>query len=409
MRQKTSDIRFIKTELERRLTVMRYSDCTAQLHMRIFGWVQEFLEGYGETNYSEEMGQRFIIEYSLQPHHLPIHFRTAKTVVHRMNEIVAGKAFAPRFCEPKPGCPIRFEKIRNAYIEHLRKTGSAASTIKHHERHVDRLLGRLPDSVRSTEELQAKDLYDIFTRYEPRAGGWSNIRRFLKFLFDEGKITNELSLCVPHRRAPRAMPSVYTGDEIERLLSSTDRSSPLGKRDYAFLLLAAKLGLRSSDIVNLSFGDIDRMARTITIVQVKTGRPLTLVLNDDVADAIDDYVANGRPQSESDKVFLGSQAPYAPLCPGAGCMIARRHFELANIHVAGRRRGTHALRTSYATALVTKGVPYAVVTEALGHDDPEASKYYVRVDIRRLRTCAINVPKPTGALAVNLDDLEGRI
>jgi site-specific recombinase XerD len=409
MRQKTGDIRYIKEELARRLTVMRYSNCSTRTHMRIFDWVQEFLEGYGASEYTKEMGQLFISEYSLQAHHLPVYFRTAKTVIHRLDEIVEDKAFVPRFCEPKPGCPMRFNRVRDAYIKQLREAGSVQSTIVNHKRYVDRILGRLPDSMRSLSELQAKDLYDIFTRHEARACELSILRRFLRFLFDEKLTANDLSACVPRRRAPRTMPSTYTGDEIARVLSSTDRATPIGKRDHAILLLAAKLGIRSSDIVNLSLGDIDRGSRIISIVQVKTGRPLTLVMNDDIAVALDDYIANGRPKSQNGKVFLGSQAPYAPLHAGTGYAIAQRHFDRANIPAMGRRRGTHALRMSYATALVTKGVPYAVVTEALGHDDPEASKYYVRVDIRRLRTCAINVPKPTGELAVNLNDLEGRI
>jgi integrase len=200
---------------------------------------------------------------------------------------------------------------------------------------------------------------------------------------------------------------VYSGDEVARLLASVDRSTCIGKRDYAILMLAAHLGLRSSDIVNLSFKDIDHMAKTITIIQTKTSRPLTLVMNSDVEEAIADYIKNARPPSSNDKIFQGSQAPYAPLTAGAGYAIAHKCFSRAGIAPQGRRRGTHALRMSYATALVATGIPYAVLQEALGHDDPESAKYYVRVDIRRLRTCALNVPKPTGAFAVALNDLEG--
>ena len=205
------------------------------------------------------------------------------------------------------------------------------------------------------------------------------------------------------------MPSVYSRDEVSRLLSSVDRSTSMGKRDYAILLLAAKLGLRSSDIVNLKLRDIDYDKKTIDIIQVKTGKPLTLVLNADIEEALDEYIKHGRPQSENEHVFLGTQAPYSQLSAGAGYAIAQRSFDRANIPAAGRRRGAHALRMSYATSLVAKGVPYAVVTKALGHDDPESAKHYVRVDTRRLRLCALNVPKPSGALAVNLLDMEGRL
>lgn len=399
----------MKSELERRLVVMRYNEQTAKNYMRILGWVQEFIAGYGETSYSKEAGQRFIAEYTLQAQHSPTYFRAAKTVVRRMDEILDGKLFAPRFCEPNPDCPLRFAEWRTRYFNYLRERGLGASTIGNHERHVNRLLGRLAETVRTLGELSAADLYDALTRFEPRTNSMSVTKCFLAYLFENGVTKSDLSVCIPRERRPRPMPSVYSGAEVSRLLSSVDRSDATGKRDYAMLMLAAQLGLRSSDIVNLSFEDIDHTNKTIDIVQVKTGRPMTLVLNPDVEEALDDYIANGRPHSSSKNIFLGSQAPYAPLTPASGYAIAHRHFERANIAHQGRRRGTHALRTSYATALVTKGVPYSVVQEALGHDDPESSKYYVRVDVRRLRACAINVPKPTGAFAVNLCDLEGRL
>jgi site-specific recombinase XerD len=172
-------------------------------------------------------------------------------------------------------------------------------------------------------------------------------------------------------------------------------------------MIAAKLGLRSSDIVNLTLVDIDHTAKTIEVVQVKTNRPLTLVLNGDVEEAIDDYIEHGRPQATPDKIFVSSQAPYTPLTAGGGYFIVHKYMELAGVAALGRRRGPQALRQSYATALVTKGVPYSVVKEALGHEDPESAKHYVRVDVKRLRPCAITVPKPIGAFAVLLGDLEG--
>jgi integrase len=196
---------------------------------------------------------------------------------------------------------------------------------------------------------------------------------------------------------------VYSSSEIERLFASVDRNDSLGKRDYAILVLAAYLGLRSSDIVNLSLKDIDYKAKTIEVTQIKTLRPVTLVMNIEVEEAVADYIKNSRPQSSIDKIFLSSQAPFAPLTAGAGYAVAHKYFNLARIAAQGRKQGTHALRSSYATALISKGVPYAVVTEALGHANQESAKYYVRVDVRRLRICALDVPKPIGSFAVLLE------
>ena len=397
----------LRSELERRLITMRYSKVTTQKYMQIFGWVENYLAGYGEVNYTKELGQRFLVEYTLQSIHHPSQFRNARTTIRRIDEILENRIFTSCFRETKSECPSCFTGVRDKYLESLVKRGYKRNTLITRKRYAERLLSRVPETILSLEELSAINLYDAFTKYEWPSVSLSTARSFLSFLFEIGVTKTNLSVCVPRPIRPRSLPSVYSGDEVNRLLSSVDRTSSLGKRDYAILLLASHVGLRSSDIVGLSFNDIDSMTKTIGIIQVKTARPVKLVMNREVEEAINDYIQNGRPPSASDKIFLGSRAPFSPLTAGAGFVIVRNYFNLAGIAAQGRRRGAHALRASYATALITKGVPYAVVQEALGHEDPESTKYYVRIDSRRLRMCALDVPKPTGAFAVLLGDLEG--
>ena len=374
--------------------------------MLVFSWVENFLKGYGETSYSKEAGQRFIAEYILQSNHSPSHYRRAQTLIRRLDEILENKPFAPNFEKAKLDVPCRFIDWYDKYIEYLVKRRFKKSTITTRRRYTGQLLNRLPNTVLTFGELTAADLYNVFTNYEWPMVGYSTAKVFLSFLFENGATKSDLSVCVPKPVRPRSLPSVYSGDEVAQLLLSADRTTSIGKRDYAILMLAAHLGLRSSDIVNLTLRDIDYVAKTIEIVQIKTENPLTLVMNNEVEEAITDYIQNGRPTSSSEKIFIRSRPPYIPITAASGYSVARKHFNHAGIAPQGRRRGTHALRTSYATALVAKGVPYAVVQEALGHDDPESAKYYVRVDVRRLRTCAVNVPKPTGAFAVMLGDLD---
>ena len=409
MKQKmeTGNLSQIREELERRLIVLRYSKVTTSAYIRIFGWVVEYLKGYGEANYSKEWGQQFIAEYPLQANHSPAQFKNARTLVRRLDEILENKLFTPCFRKSAMECPSRFIDIRDRFLEQLAKIGYRESTINSRKLYAGQFLSRLPDTIENLNSLTAADLYSVFSKNEWTNTGYVTARSLLVFLYESGIVKTDLSVCVPRPKRPRSLPSVYSGDEVARLLSSVDRTTNLGKRDYAMLMLAAHLGLRSSDIVNLSLEDIDYVGKAIKIVQVKTERPLTLVMNSDVEEAIADYIQNGRPQSTSDIIFLGTQAPFAPLSAGSGYAVSLKYFKLAGIAPQGRKRGPHALRTSYATALVAKGIPYAVVQEALGHEDPESSKYYVRVDVRRLRMCALDVPKPIGAFAVMLGDLEG--
>ena len=397
----------LRSELERRLIIMRYSKEAANTYMRIFGWVENYLDGYGEANYTIELGQRFLAEYPLQSQHNSSQFKNARTAIRRIDEILENKLFTPCFRTAKMECPPRFIGLCGKYLESLAKRGYRPATITSRKRYAGRLLARLPETVLTLEALSAADLYGVFTKYEWPLVSLVTARSILSFLYENGVTKTNLSACVPRPGRPKSLPSVYSGEEVKRLLSSINRSTGLGKRDYAMLILAARLGLRSSDIVSLSFKDIDYTAKTIAIIQVKTARPVTLVMNSEAEEAITDYIQNGRPRSCSGKIFLGSQAPFSPLSAAAGFAVARKYFDLAGIAAQGRRRGTHALRASYATALVAKGLPYAVVQKALGHEDRESAKYYVRVDARRLQMCALDVPKPAGAFAVILGDIEG--
>lgn len=397
----------IREELERRLIVMRYSKVSIGHSMRIYGWVEEYLKGYSQRDYTKEWGQKFLAEYILQENHAPSMFRSARTLIRRLDEIQENKLFSPCFREAKWECPARFTEWWEKYLQSLLKQGLRKTTIRGRRMYSGKLLSRLPETVLRLKDLAAADLYRVFTQYEWPATSYYAVSSLLSFLYESGVTKENLSACVPKPKRPRALPSIYSSEEIERLLSSVDGDSNMGKRDYAILMIASYMGLRSSDIMNLSLADINYTEKTIEIVQVKTERAVTLVMNSEVEEAITEYIKSGRPHSESDKVFLSTQAPYTPLTAASGHAIAHRYFTRAGIAAQGRERGIHALRASYATALVSKGVPYVVVQEALGHEDPESAKYYVRVDIKRLRTCALDVPKPIGAFAVILGDLEG--
>ena len=396
----------LKTELERRLIAMRYSNSCTRNYLRIFKWLENFLKGHEESNYSASWGERFISEYMLLGYPATM-YKKARTLVRRLNEILENKLFAPRFREDKTECPPHFEQYLDEYLCILEKRGLRESTIRGRKSYVGKLLSRIPTTVKSLEKITATDLCSVFVDYSWPLPGFLAARDFLGCLYKSGITKTDFSICVPNPRRPRPLPSVYSEDEVTKLLFSIDRSTALGKRDYAILMLASHMGLRSSDIVNLSSMDINYDAKTIDIIQVKTLNPITLVMNKDIEDAITDYIRHGRPKSSRDKIFLNHRAPYSPLSAASGHAIAHRHFTRSGIAALGRRRGTQALRASYATALVAKGVPYVVVQEALGHDDPESAKYYAQIDIRRLRSCALDVPKPSGSFAAILNDLEG--
>ena len=185
-----------------------------------------------------------------------------------------------------------------------------------------RLLLLLADTVSEIEKLTAKDLYDALVECKASKYALNSMKTMLNFLFDSGMTKSDFSVCVPTKKGSKPYPSVFSGNEITQLLSSIDRKNSRGRRDYAILMIASQTGMRWSDISNVEFLNIDHVGKCIKIRQVKTLIPLTLVLNDVIETAITDYIENGRPESESEKIFLSTIVPFVPLGPGAGYQIA---------------------------------------------------------------------------------------
>ena len=222
----------------------------------------------------------------------------------------------------------------------------------------------------------------------------SSLRLFLKFSFDEQYISRDLSHFVPQVYCkPEGIPSVYTKDEIQHLLNSVDRTGAIGKRNYAILLLAAKLGMRASDICGLTFDNLNWQTDTIEFIVKKTGVSAVLPLLNEVGEAIIDYIRFGRPVSEDKHVFLRMQIPFVALKPSVLHGIVSLALRNANITVqTGKRHGPHALRASLACAMLDNNIPLPVISEALSHKNSDTTRIYLKIDVQHLRQYSLDVP-----------------
>lgn len=221
------------------------------------------------------------------------------------------------------------------------------------------------------------------------------LRSFMRYVFKKGLSPMDHSLRMPRYRAIKQpkIPSTYTRGEVERLILSVDRSRPVGKRNYAIILLAARLGLRASDISWLKFSEIDWDTSTISIRQIKTGKELTLPLLPDVGNAIIDYLKHGRPESKLPYVFLIARPPYKQFKTSQVVTNAvQRAFRKAGTTVAGRRFGPHALRHSLGFRMLEESTVLPVISEVLGHQSSESARYYLRIDLESMRQCMLDVP-----------------
>jgi site-specific recombinase XerD len=219
------------------------------------------------------------------------------------------------------------------------------------------------------------------------------VRQFMEFCHKNGCHPENLSSFAPnvHYERRSRLPSAYSYDDVVKLLAQIDRHSPVGKRNYAMALLVARLGLRSGDVVAMRFANIDWESNRISLTQHKTGKPLTLPLLEDVGLAIIDYLKFGRPQSDSDFIFLCHKPPIQELSFRALYRIISGYIGKAGLLVKGKKRGPHALRHSLASRLLEENVPLPVISEILGHANTETTAVYLSISIEQLRRCALEV------------------
>jgi len=245
-------------------------------------------------------------------------------------------------------------------------------------------LSVIGDVITHTAETYYKGGSDSLLHY---------VREFLKYLYEYNYITVNLSVAVPKISAP--FKRAYQGfgdDEIRRLLSAVDRSTTMGKRDYAMMMLAAQTGLRAVDIVKLKRSEIDWRKKEINITQSKTGEPLCLSLEIESGNAIYDYLINARPQCDVPNVFLRSEYPMRALNPGTTQGIVKKYMTIAGIEFGNRDRyGFHSFRRAFGTRLLESGTPIHLLSQLLGHIALDSAKPYISVNEQGLKECCLSL------------------
>ena len=279
------------------------------------------------------------------------------------------------------------------YLESLRRN---RITISDHRLYLSRFLFYLESKqVYAIEEVREEYILSfVSTQTNNQIGIVSTIRFFFRFLYEERIIQFDLSTVLQHYKWVKRekLPSVYTANEVFQIESSIHREDATGKRNYAMILLASRLGLRASDIAHLTFGNIDWENSTITLSQFKTGKEIELPLLVEVGEAIIDYLKYGRKRSESPRIFLYTRAPFTAMTNAAVAGTLGRTVDASGVDTNGRKHGGHAMRHSLASRFLENKESMPVISEALGHQSTTTTMSYLRIDVESLRKCALNVP-----------------
>lgn len=224
---------------------------------------------------------------------------------------------------------------------------------------------------------------------------WS-LRAFLRYLHHQGLNPRALADCVPSMRRWRlaSLPTVLPAAQVQRALNGCDRATPMGRRDYAILMMLAKLGLRADEVATLTLDDIDWRASEM-LVRAKGRQRARMPIPPDVGAAIVAYLRNGRPKSSCRRLFIRTLAPHVGFASGCAItMIAKAALD--RVGIAGcAHRGAHIFRHSLATELLRSGATLTEIGQLLRHESHDTTRIYAKVDIEALRT--LSLPWPGGA------------
>ena len=298
-------------------------------------------------------------------------------------------------------CADPVERVAQIYERFLLdERGLKPSTAQNHLPKIRRFLSeRFGGQAITLASLSAQDANQFILREAQRLGSSrakrvaTTLRSFLRHLHQRGAIPADLSGAIPPVRdwSLAGLPKALKPEEVQAILSVCDRNTVAGRRDYAILLLLARLGLRGGEVSELTLDDFDWDAGIVN-VPGKGQRREPLPLPCDVGEAVADYLRNGRPAGcPTRRVFVRLQAPQRGFASSAAIteVVCRA---LARAQLDPPYKGAHLLRHSLATGMLRNGASLEDIGQILRHRHPETTQIYAKVDLEALRTVAMPWP-----------------
>lgn len=300
-----------------------------------------------------------------------------------------------------PSTPTVHEVKAVAFGEYLRNVrGFAPDTIERYESISQEFLDYIgfdgsPESMRNIND----SVIESFVKFRGRRASRvhlqkivATMRGFLKFLAMSGDVPPGLDGQIISSRVYRGerLPRALSWETVRAFLDAIDRSTPMGKRDYAIFLLMATYGLRRGEVGNLKLENIDWRLGRISLIQSKTGAGLTLPLTDEVGASLVDYLQHGRPGWPFREIFLRVCAPAGPLGPQGVSYAFRSRAKRCSPPIPFK--GPHCLRHSLAVHLLRQGGSLKEIGDVLGHRNAESTCVYIRLAVEDLREVALPLP-----------------
>jgi site-specific recombinase XerD len=374
-----------------------YSSSTIELKLWLLANFGKWLgqSGLSDASIDEQLVKRFINARQTEGR---LHRGNVATLRQFLDHLRKREVLPPQERPIHEQSPL--EEILNRYEKHLRsERGLATPTIINYQPVIRKfLIERFGDAPFLFRELTPPDISRFVLRHfqniSPKRAQLMTtaFRSFFRFLFGHGELQIDLAASVPTVAGWRlsTVPKYLIPEEVHRVLRACDRQTPIGRRNYAILLLLARLGLRAGEVVGLKLNDIDWRAGEL-IVRGKGLFHDRMPLPSDVGDALACYLRRDRPRCQTRQVFICVRAPRRGFSnASAVTSVVRRALDQADLHPAFK--GAHLLRHSLATSMLRSGATMTEIGEVLRHRTPNTTETYAKVDFDGLRSLAHEWP-----------------
>jgi integrase/recombinase XerD len=391
--------------LEQEMLRLGYTNGSMQFYRQQWQALLKFAKKRDETFYSEQLGLNFIkkhhgiTEKNFNSGLLQSEIQKLR-VIRMIGDFQLHHSILRRYCRHKeiltnPG----FITIRDRFEKYCVNKGYSRITIDHYVTQSARFM----DYIAAQNITNCKEInLQLINSYIKTLAGYTyktveqnicSMRSFFRFLLEEKEVSIDFAAKTPmvQARKQTRIPSVWTKDELKKLIAAIDLGSPKGKRDYAIILLACCLGMRCTDIKRLTMEDFHWEEKKLVFTQSKTKTPLSLPLTREVGWAVIDYLKYGRPKIDSPYVFVRHMAPFGPFSEGDHlAQIIKKYMELAHLPTLKKKRGMHSLRHTMASVLLEQDTPLTIISDILGHIDADSTAVYLKVDMKKLRECSLS-------------------
>jgi integrase/recombinase XerD len=398
-------------DLEQELLRLGYTEGSMKFHRSRWKKIIQFAEERNEIYYSEQLGIDFVeSHYRIFEKDFDKKLSQKDTqelrIIRMIGDFQLHHTVLRRYYKHRKLLTDSYYiDISNDFKKFCEQKDYSKVTVDHYVKQSERFMDYLvSQKIRDCRDIKLP----VINSYIRTLAGYTyktveqnicSIRTFLRYLQEQNILKTDLASKTPmvQSRKQTRIPSVWTKEELDTLIGAIDRGNPKGKRDYAIILLACMLGLRVTDIKNLTFACFHWEEKQLIFTQSKTRETVILPIPSEVGWAVIDYLKYGRPKVDSPVIFVRLMAPFLPFSESDHLyQLIRDYMRIAHLPTLKKRRGMHSLRHTVASRMLEHDTPLAVISDILGHADTDSTAVYLKVDINKLKECCLDTPEVYG-------------